>query len=48
MKKNDWTGLWIVEWNETQGAFHIEGADTRFKDSINSYLNGKNRGSRIC
>jgi hypothetical protein len=29
-----WNGLWLVEWNEDQEAFHVESAHSRFADSI--------------
>ena len=36
--KPNWTGLWTLEWNEKQGKFHIECADTRFKDNIYEFI----------
>ena len=43
--KPNWTGLWSLEWNEKQGKFHIEFADTRFADNTDEFLNKiDNRG----
>jgi hypothetical protein len=37
--KEQWNGLWTLEWNEVQKKFHIEQADTRFLSSLNDFLN---------
>ena len=42
-----WNGLWLVEWNEDQGAFHIESAQSRFADSIAAFNQKRCRGSWI-
>ena len=42
-----WNGLWLVEWNEDQEAFHIESAHSRFIDSIAAFNEKHNRGAWI-
>jgi len=38
---------WVVEWNEDQQAFHIESCETRFRDTIHAYVEGRNRGAWV-
>ncbi|MEY4199134.1 MAG: hypothetical protein RLZZ265_874 [Verrucomicrobiota bacterium] len=40
-------GLWVVEWNEDQKAFHYERAYSRLRDSVRGYLSKKGRGSWV-
>ena len=42
-----WKGLWLVEWNEDQKAFHVESAHTRFADSISLFQEKKKSGAWI-
>ena len=39
--EKNWNGLWTLEWNEVQGKFHVETADTRFAKSTQDFLDGK-------
>ena len=40
-----WNGLWLVEWNEDQEAFHIESAQSRFIDSIAAFNEKRKLGA---
>lgn len=40
-------GLWVVEWNEDQKAFHYESAYPRLRDSVAGYLLMKGRGAWV-
>ena len=42
-----WNGLWLVEWNEDQKAFHIESAQSRFIDSIAAFSEKRKFGAWI-
>ena len=42
-----WNGLWLVEWNEDQEAFHVESAQSRFTDSIAAFNEKQKRGAWV-
>lgn len=48
LSKCNWNGLWIVEWSNNKKCFHIENAETRFKDSIDSCVEARSRGDWIA
>jgi hypothetical protein len=42
-----WNGLWLVEWNEDQEAFHVEAAHSRFRDSIAAFHEKQKSGAWV-
>lgn len=44
--EDKYKGMWTVEWNQNQEKFHIETADTRFRENTEDYL--KDKPSEWC